>query len=131
MIFTQFADTVAYLERELTAKGLSQLAAVTGDSDDPTELAWRFSPKSNRKEIDTSHELRVLIATDVLRSDKIYKMPTSSSILICPGYHSPHSAGPGGLTASDNRLRRFYAIPFTCRRSRAHHQLKGTGSGEA
>ena len=29
--------------------GSSRLAAVTGDTDDPTQLAWRFSPVSNNK----------------------------------------------------------------------------------
>ena len=44
------------------------MAAVTGDSADPTRLAWQFSPRSNEKEgrIPAEEELRVLIATDVL-----------------------------------------------------------------
>jgi hypothetical protein len=41
---------------------------VTGASENPTRLAWRFSPKSNHKEkvAQAEGELRVLIATDVL-----------------------------------------------------------------
>lgn len=68
LVFTQFADTVHFLARELRARGLAQLAGVTGSSSDPTELAWRFSPISNgkRDRIQSSEELRVLIATDVL-----------------------------------------------------------------
>ena len=68
LVFTQFADTVRYLESQLSVRGLTRIAAVTGDSDDPTRLAWRFSPKSNEKEdrISPEEELRVLIATDVL-----------------------------------------------------------------
>ena len=68
IVFTQFADTVAYLESQLKAKGISKLEGVTGDSPDPTQLAWRFSPVSNEKRdrIDPEDELRVLIATDVL-----------------------------------------------------------------
>lgn len=68
IIFSQFADTVRYLEKELEAKGVSKLAGVTGDSDDPTEIAWRFSPESNEKrdKYKTEDELRVLVATDVL-----------------------------------------------------------------
>ena len=68
IVFTQFADTVRYLEAQLTACGISQLAGVTGDSADPTGLAWRFSPESNDKRgrITPAQELRVLIATDVL-----------------------------------------------------------------
>ena len=68
LIFTQFADTVRYLENQLSARGLTRLAAVTGDTADPTRMAWRFSPKSHEKEDRISHEeeLRVLVATDVL-----------------------------------------------------------------
>ncbi len=68
LVFTQFADTVNFLTRELQAQGLTRLAGVTGSSTDPTEIAWRFSPVSNRKrdQIKAEDELRVLIATDVL-----------------------------------------------------------------
>ena len=68
IIFSQFADTVYYLEAELKKHGLSKLAGVSGDSEDPTGYAWRFSPKSNEKEdiIKPDDELRVLIATDVM-----------------------------------------------------------------
>jgi hypothetical protein len=45
LVFTQFADTVRYLENQLSARGLTQLAGATGDSADPTALAWRFSPE--------------------------------------------------------------------------------------
>ena len=68
LVFTQFADTVRYLEDQLNARGAEGIAAVTGDSADPTRLAWRFSPRSNEKEesIPPGDELRVLVATDVL-----------------------------------------------------------------
>jgi hypothetical protein len=73
LIFTQFADTVRYLTANLQARGLTRLAGVSGGSDDPTSLAWRFSPRSNRHESNRHHpafspvnELRVLVATDVL-----------------------------------------------------------------
>lgn len=68
IVFSQFADTVRYLEAELKKMGIERLAGVTGDSDDPTEIAWRFSPESNEKrdKIRPEDELRVLIATDVL-----------------------------------------------------------------
>ena len=68
LIFTQFADTVRYLANELKAREVGRMAAVTGDSEDPTQLAWRFSPKSNEKEdrVTPEEEFRVLIATDVL-----------------------------------------------------------------
>ena len=68
IVFSQFADTVLYLEKQLKAMGVDRLAAVTGNSSDPTHLAWRFSPESNEKrdKVPPKDELRVLIATDVL-----------------------------------------------------------------
>jgi superfamily II DNA or RNA helicase len=68
IVFTQFADTVHYLEKQLKSRGINYLSGVTGDSSDPTFLAWRFSPVSNekRERIKPEDELRVLIATDVL-----------------------------------------------------------------
>ena len=68
LVFTQFADTVDYLARQLKAQGIAALEGVTGDSDDPTALAWRFSPVSNdkREQVRPADELRILIATDVL-----------------------------------------------------------------
>jgi superfamily II DNA or RNA helicase len=68
LVFTQFADTVQYLAEQLAAAGIQSAAGVTGESDDPTVLAWRFSPISNgrRDRIAPADELRVLVATDVL-----------------------------------------------------------------
>ncbi len=68
LIFSQFADTVHYLEEQLQTRGVDKLAGVTGNSADPTGVAWRFSPVSNnkREQIAPADELRVLIATDVL-----------------------------------------------------------------
>ena len=68
LVFTQFADTVIYLESQLKGRGMTMISAVTGDSADPAALAWRFSPRSNEKQESThpEEELRVLIATDVL-----------------------------------------------------------------
>lgn len=68
IVFTQFADTVHYLEQQLKSRGIQMLAGVTGDSADPTALAWQFSPESNNKrdKIKPEDELRVLVATDVL-----------------------------------------------------------------
>lgn len=68
LIFTQFADTVAYLDKHLTARGIEGLAAVTGDTENPTKMAWRFSPVCNgkRTEVSPNDEINVLIATDVL-----------------------------------------------------------------
>lgn len=68
LIFSQFADTVAYLESQLTKRGLSLLAGVTGQTENPTEIAYRFSPVSNEKRIQVrpENELRIVVATDVL-----------------------------------------------------------------
>jgi hypothetical protein len=73
LIFTQFADTVRYLTEQLKARGIGQIAGVTGGSEDPTSFAWRFSPNSNCHESNKNNpaflkenELRILIATDVL-----------------------------------------------------------------
>ena len=67
LVFTQFADTVYYLTEQLKKRGLKKIESVTGDSENPTALAHRFSPHSNNKsEIVQSNDLRVLIATDVL-----------------------------------------------------------------
>jgi superfamily II DNA or RNA helicase len=68
LVFTQFADTANYLTEQLKKRGISKLESVTGDDENPTYLAQRFSPISNKKpEINKSnHDLRILIATDVL-----------------------------------------------------------------
>jgi superfamily II DNA or RNA helicase len=66
LIFTQFADTARYLVTALQAQGVTQIGLATGQSADPTALAWRFSPISNEKPIPEAEQLRVLVATDVL-----------------------------------------------------------------
>lgn len=68
LVFTQFADTVKYLTDELKRRGVQKLEGVTGQSENPTRLAHRFSPNSNNKReaVKPAEELRVLIATDVL-----------------------------------------------------------------
>jgi len=68
LIFTQFADTVDYLENRLQAAKIKACLGVTGQSSNPSAIAWRFSPVSNEKRdrIPPAEELRVVIATDVL-----------------------------------------------------------------
>jgi hypothetical protein len=66
IVFTQFADTARYLTAQLKKRGIKSMEGVTGDIDDPTGLAWRFSPRSNEKSVLPEDELRILIATDVL-----------------------------------------------------------------
>jgi len=68
LVFTQFADTAYYLTEQLKKRGITQIESVTGDDENPTGLAQRFSPYSNQKSdiIKSGQELRVLITTDVL-----------------------------------------------------------------
>jgi superfamily II DNA or RNA helicase len=68
LLFTQFADTVDYLLSQLRSRELRDVAGVTGDTENPTAVAHRFSPVSNgkRNRITPAEELRVVLATDVL-----------------------------------------------------------------
>lgn len=68
LVFSQFADTVRYLGKELAARGVSDAVAVTGDTPHLTTSVRRFSPVSNGwdRRLAPGEELRVLIATDVL-----------------------------------------------------------------
>lgn len=66
LVFSQFADTVEYLEEQLKLHGLTAIASVTGATENPTAIAYRFSPVSNEKSVDPKDELRVVLTTDVL-----------------------------------------------------------------
>lgn len=66
LIFSQFSDTVNYLDHQLKSAGIKQVAAVTGETENLTQLVYRFSPQSNHKPVQPEQELRVLIATDVI-----------------------------------------------------------------
>jgi superfamily II DNA or RNA helicase len=70
LVFTQFADTARYLERELRLLApeatREEIVSVTGNDSDPTTVAWRFSPVSNEAMIAPDEAVRVLVATDVL-----------------------------------------------------------------
>jgi ERCC4-related helicase len=48
LVFTQFADTAYYLTEQLKKRGLDKLESVTGNDENPTGLAHRFSPFSNK-----------------------------------------------------------------------------------
>ena len=65
LIFTQFADTACYLSEHLKKRKLENLEHVTGGSENPTALAQRFSPFSNKIPV-TENDIRVLVSTDVL-----------------------------------------------------------------
>ena len=66
LVFSQFADTIRYLQAELTRQGAAALEAATGQHDNPTALAQRFSPVSNELRRKPDAEIRVLLSTDVL-----------------------------------------------------------------
>ncbi len=68
LVFTQFADTAYYLTEQLKLRGIKKIESVTGDDENPTALAHRFSPISNEKPeiVKSNNDLRVLITTDVL-----------------------------------------------------------------
>ena len=68
LVFTQFADTAYYLTEQLQKRGIKKIECVSGDNENPTALAQRFSPVSNHKPhiSEQMQDLRVLIATDVL-----------------------------------------------------------------
>lgn len=73
LVFTEYKDTALYIGAALQAAGIAGVGVATGDSEDPTLLAQRFSPRSNTlpghepdDEAEREDELRVLIATDVL-----------------------------------------------------------------
>ncbi len=70
LVFSEYADTAIYVAEALEKRGVNKVAAVTGENEDPTRLARRFSPHSNidlpGQIIRPEDELRVLIATDVL-----------------------------------------------------------------
>lgn len=68
LVFTQFSDTALYLYKMLKKRGIINIDIATGNSDNPTIVAEKFSPVSNDvKNIPPfSEQTRVLIATDVL-----------------------------------------------------------------
>ena len=68
LIFSQYADTVNYLRAQLDSRNINDLDSATGQSANPTQSAYLFSPKSNNQadKIKPEDETRVLLATDVL-----------------------------------------------------------------
>jgi superfamily II DNA or RNA helicase len=71
LIFTEYKDTAIYLGKALKSLGIKEIEVATGDSENPTILAHRFSPESNQILDESSptplgDPIRVLVATDVL-----------------------------------------------------------------
>ena len=68
LLFTQFSDTAYYLSHALAQAGIDGVDCATGQSTNPAEKAWRFSPESNEKleRFPAPLQTRILLATDVL-----------------------------------------------------------------
>jgi hypothetical protein len=70
LVFSEYADTAIYVADALEKRGVKRIASVSGDNDDPTRLARKFSPQSNSDlpgpAVKPEEELRILVATDVL-----------------------------------------------------------------
>lgn len=67
LVFTQYSDTAQYIYRELKRRGVTQIDVCTGNSQNPTAIVTKFSPKSNDAEnMPKDEQTRVLIVTDVL-----------------------------------------------------------------
>ena len=66
LIFTQYSDTARYLYYQLKRRGAEHIDIATGDSENPTRVAEKFSPVSNEVTVPESEQTRILIATDVL-----------------------------------------------------------------
>lgn len=69
VVFTEYRDTAEYVATALKQRGVADVESVSGSTDDPTVLAYRFSPVSNEalaEERSPSAPIRVLVATDVL-----------------------------------------------------------------
>ena len=72
LIFTEFADTARYLERELSKAGIEGVEEIdSGTGKNRADIIQRFSPYYNRSSspqlaAESKKEIRVLISTDVL-----------------------------------------------------------------
>jgi superfamily II DNA or RNA helicase len=69
LLFTEFADTARYVERELSKKGLTGIVRIDGSSTQRqrTAVIHRFAPFYNRQPPPNPDDaIRILIATDVL-----------------------------------------------------------------
>ncbi len=73
LVFSEYKDTATYVAAALEEAGIDNVGLATGDSIDPSDLARRFSPRSNRLPGQSVESVKppedpidVLIATDVL-----------------------------------------------------------------
>lgn len=71
LIFTEYVDTADYIAESLTEAGIANVGLVSGNTDNPAEIAHRFSPQSNTvpgqpPPAAEANPIDVLVATDVL-----------------------------------------------------------------
>lgn len=73
LVFTEYSDTASYVASALTVAGINNVGLATGDSENPSDLARRFSPESNllpgedaTTPVTVEDPIDVLVATDVL-----------------------------------------------------------------
>ncbi len=67
LVFTEYRDTADYIVSALRERGARDLAVVSGQDGDATDLARRFSPGAHPIGLPPGkREIRVLISTDVL-----------------------------------------------------------------
>ena len=66
VVFTQYSDTANYIYKQLEKRGIKYIEKVTGATKKSTSIVERFSPISNKADIEKENQLRILIATDVL-----------------------------------------------------------------
>ena len=73
LVFSEYKDTAEYVADALEAAGVDNVGLATGDVADPSDVARRFSPRSNRlpgqsvsEVAEPADPIDVLVATDVL-----------------------------------------------------------------
>lgn len=65
LIFTQYSDTAYYVSGYLKSRNIANIEPVSGESENPTDQAYRFSPVSNKQK-PGKNDIRILVSTDVL-----------------------------------------------------------------
>ena len=77
LIFTQYADTAAYLHAELNPKGLQQIATIYGDDKRKGSIVARFAPRANADQKPAGPEI------DVYKRQMCRRCCTISTICTC------------------------------------------------
>ena len=131
LVFSQFADTVDYLEAQLKKRGMADMAGVTGRSADPTQLAWRFSPYSNQRpgQAKPEREFRVRSPPDVLSEGQNLQ---DSHVVV--NYDLPWAIirliqRAGRVDRIGQNAERFSATPSYRSRASSALSIYGGGSG--